>query len=75
MWPFGKRNPEPVKAEQPPHPLASRISEIERTIERGFYASQGPAGAFAVVAQMLAELDARIAKIEAKAAGDSDRIS
>lgn len=50
------------------HPHALRISEIEQAIERGFWASGGGhiSGAFAVVAQILAEHEDRIRAMEQK---------
>lgn len=66
MWSFLKRQHEAKRDDDPPHPLALRIYEIEQSIERGFWGHNGGkvAGAFAVVAQMLAEQEARIQALE-----------
>lgn len=44
--------------------LGDRIREIEREIENGFWGEKGMAGAFAVVAKMLAEHEADIKQLK-----------
>lgn len=71
MWSFKKAPPAPIVKEAAPiHPLAFRVAEIEKQIERGFWDCNGKvAGAFAEVARILAEQEKQIADLkESKAA-------
>ena len=57
-----------LSVESQPHTQALRIQEIERLIELGFlsFDGTGVAGAFAVVATILAEHEARVIALEAR---------
>ena len=70
MWWSQRRIEKVIPAVVPiPHPQALRIREIEQSIENGFWRGGGKvAGAFAVVAKLQAETEARIAALEAAGA-------
>ena len=66
MWPFKDKPVSTAQlAEFTPNPLALRTFEIEQKIERGFFRCNGGsvAGSFSVVAAMLAEQEAQIARL------------